>query len=150
MKYKQLKTITPGAIYESQDWEGGLSCFIKEFTRFVAMFNVRYENVVPLENLELELDIEPEWANWLIKHGFIEKVVEKVIYSIGDRFLNEKNQNKYLLAKTSGGRNLVALINLESGNTWLGNIQVESFAKITEMEFGQLAVGGKFSKIGGK
>ena len=81
-EYRQLKDITPRAIFEKAwangGWLGGLTNdFMQEFTRFVAVFNIRYEEAMPLEDLVNEVEVEPEWEKWLIQHGFIEKVVEK-------------------------------------------------------------------------
>jgi len=84
-EYRQLKDITPRAIYDDRNVSDTASnCFMREFSRFINTFDVQYDETVLFENnLELDLNTEPEWTDWLVKHGFIEKVVGKEWKKIG-------------------------------------------------------------------
>lgn len=149
-EYRQLKDITPRVIFAEALRSGTVNdCFMQEFTRFVTTFDLGYEEVLSFEHLEPEFDTEPEWEKWLIQHGFIERVVEEVIYAVGDRFsLKEVRGDKYLLSRV--GDSMVALINLESGNLWTQPIRVKNGGVITQAELDTIIKSYSFVKIEGK
>lgn len=134
-EYRQLKDITPKAIYESRGWGEGLGCFMQEFTRFVTTFDLEYDDVLSFSDLTWELENEPEWEKWLIQHGFIEKVVEEVTYAVGDALTNDQGM-KAILAQIKGLEvAIIPLTGSDKGNRWVDPMAVNNLRAITVKEF---------------
>lgn len=132
-EYRQLKDITPRAIFDVENasvHRTPSDYFMQGFTRFVNDFDLAYDESLGFENLELELITEPEWANWLIQHGFIEKVVKEVTYAQGDRLVNDEG-GKAEIVQTNPS---VACIICNS-NRWVDPISVSDVTSITAEEF---------------
>jgi len=100
MKYKQLKEITPEAIYLAQS-DKECRDFRQNFNEFLVWMNSNFFEKVPLKDLSKYFDNYPEWRDFLIKHGFIEEEQEEQRFKAGAKFVSD-NQAEYLLIYNSG------------------------------------------------
>ncbi len=145
MKYKAVKLITFQEVYEA----GDKTCkeFRDEFDNFVHWCFFRWGvissffSAIDFNFLEPQLENHPEWANFLLAHGLIEKVEDEVFYSVGDRF-RHKIGSEFLLALVDSSPNDGSLVRLikEDGKGFYGTslIGVRNRLEITEEEFGRI------------
>lgn len=139
-EYHQLKDITPKAIFDiSQSRYISVGyCFMKEFIRFVHVFDVQYDETLSFEDLvwELEFENETKWTEWLIKHGFIEEVLEEITYAQGDDLINNKGE-KAVLAQVDLGQkmSIITTSEFDKGNRWHHPVSVNNISNITAKEF---------------
>jgi len=91
LEYRQLKDITPRAIFEP--YIVLTSKFMQEFTHLVSVFSLEYNEVLFFDDLVFELEVDPDLADLLIQYGFIEKVVEKKWEKIGWRDIAKLQPN---------------------------------------------------------
>lgn len=133
-EYRQLKDITPRAIFQTATGAIGCTlCFMEEFTRFVIILDLEYEETPDFDSLVWELDSNPKWTDWLVKHGFIEKVVEEVTYVCGNRLIDDKG-DKAILAEVGYKEICIVPLN-EKCNRWVDPIRVFDSDCITVKEF---------------
>jgi len=95
MKYKQLKEITPEAIYLAQS-DKGCRDFQQDFDDFLDWVNSNFFEEISLDVLSKTFDKRPKWRDFLIKHGFIEEEQEERYFKVGAEFVSE-GQYEYLL-----------------------------------------------------
>jgi len=100
MKYKQLKEITPEAIYLSQP-DKECRSFRQNFNEFLVWMNSNFFEEIDLEILAKNFDKHPKWRDFLIKHGFIEEEQEEQYFKAGAKFVSD-SQEEYLLIRNYG------------------------------------------------
>jgi len=128
-KYKVLKTITPDTIWQA----GPKDCaeFQREFIRFLTWW---LESDLP-RDIQSILEAEPKWRDYVLEHGFIERVEEGRTYHFGQKF---KHKDGYEL-RLCRLRNMGFLLSEEAHEALLDPIEVENVTHITQSEIDKMS-----------
>ena len=130
--YKQLRFISGEALLDNSPCEYGFDDFVIRFGFY------------PEVNLKDFLQFASRyWVNFLIEHGYIERVEEKAdekVYHIGQKFLGSDNALYILASMTTTGKGyrFCDLINTHTGYCWGRGFVVNDVLNITEAEFTQI------------
>jgi hypothetical protein len=124
--YKKLKPIILHDLFLTKElcvsWKVQL---VKEYDE-----RYGFQGEIPL-NIAIPFAQSKGKLDWLIEKGFVEKIKEERTYSVGEHFSIE--DNLYILRERIPEE--VELVNLRTGLSRSGALQVRNPTKITEKEF---------------
>ena len=136
--YYLLKSVSLENIIQA--WDGDCTEFVEELGKLLIWLNTNdYPTTRQLHQHTLvtsaAISHSTKWKDFLIAHGFIEKVKEET-YSIGDRLRipSSFSEQEYLIcvcARISASVDYVQLSNVITGAHWMPAFPVKNNRKIT-------------------